>query len=159
VTVRALTVVGVVAVVVLAPAAIAKDFEPGDLRVCNAERCVAITNRPALAALGAFYYGGACPAAATRDGDCMPNERTPPRAAAAVRLGTPAFELRFRNGYVTGIVATARFDRFLSYGVNLGWFRRGRWYRVPPAAAAELRRLTAGLEPLRVTRAVIARSR
>jgi len=157
VTVRALTVVGVV-VAALAQAAIAKDFEPGDLRVCSAERCVAITSRPALSALGAFYYGGACPAAATKDGDCMPDERTP-RAAAAVRLGTPAFELRFRNGYVTGIVATARVDRFLSYGVNLGWFRRGRWYRVPPAAAAELRRLTAGLIPLRVTRAALARSR
>jgi len=151
-------VVGIV-VAVLAPAALAKDFEPGDLRVCNAERCVAITSRPALAALGAFYYGGACPAAATKDGDCMPDERRPPRAASSVRIGAPAFELRFRNGYATGIVATARLDRFLSYGVNLGWFRRGRWYRVPTAAAAELRRLTAGLAPLRVTSGALARSR
>jgi len=150
--------VGVV-VAVLAPAATAKDFQPGDLRVCNVERCVAITSRPALAALGAFYYGGACPRVATLDGDCMPDERRPPRAAPSVRIGAPAFELRFRNGYVTGIVATARLDRFLSYGVNLGWFRRGRWYRVPPASAAELRRLTAGLTPLRVTRAALARSR
>jgi hypothetical protein len=157
VTVRALAALGALAAV-LVPAAHAKDFRPGDLRVCNAERCVAITNRAALEALGGFYYGGTCPPAALKDGACMPNERTPPRAVPAVKLGEPAFELRFRNGYATGIVATARLDRFLSYGVNLGWFRRGRWYRVPAPAARELRRLASDLQPLRVTRAALARS-
>ena len=47
-------------------------------------------------------------------------------------LGAPSFELRFDNDYVTGIVATARLDRFLSYGVNTGRFEAGRWYRVYP---------------------------
>lgn len=140
---RALTCCFVLAVAALvAPAATAKGFGPGDLRICDADRCVAITKRSVLPLLGAFYYHGGRP----------PTARSP-------GLGAPAFELRFDNGYVTGIVATAQLDRFLSYGVNLGHFRRGIWYRVPPRAAAELRRLSAGLRPLRVTRAALARSR
>lgn len=72
---------------------------------------------------------------------------------------TKVLELKFRNGYVPGIVARANLDRFLSYGVYLERFRGGRWYRVPTRAAEELRRLTAQLKPLRLTRASIARSR
>jgi hypothetical protein len=124
-------------------AAQAKDFRPGDLRVCNAKRCVAIVNPEVVAELGPFYYYG----------------RPRPRVAMAPRIGAHAFELRFRNGYPTGIAATARLDRFLSYGVNLERFRRGRWYRLPHAVSVELRRLTAGLAPLRVTRDTFARSR
>lgn len=56
------------------------------------------------------------------------------------------------------MVATAKLDRFLSFGVNLGRFSRGKWYRVPTRGAAELRRLTTALAPLRVTRAALARS-
>ena len=123
--------------------ATAKEFEPGDLRICNAKRCVAITNRPALAALGAFYYMSA----------------KPPLLTPRVQLGAPSFQLRFDNDYVTGIVAAAKLDRFLSYGVNTGRFDAGRWYRVPSSAARELRRLTAGLSPLRVTQAALAKSR
>jgi hypothetical protein len=126
-----------------APAATAKDFAPGDLRVCSGQRCVPITSRPLLKPLGAFYYTG----------------RKPPVVASAPHLGAPAFELRFRNGYATGIVATAKLDRFLSYGVNLGWFTRGQWYRLPSSVARELRTLAAPLEPLRVTHALLARSR
>ena len=122
-------------------AAGAKDFDPGDLRVCNASRCVPIRNRDVLLMLSAFYYGAAQP----------PIARSP-------RMGAPMFELRFRNGYVTGIVATRRVDRFLSYGVHLGHFRRGTWYRLPTEASLELRRLTATLKPLSVTRAALARS-
>jgi hypothetical protein len=134
----------VAALVLLLPArATAKEFEPGDLRICNAVRCVAITQSPALAVLGAFYYIGT---------------KAPP-VAPRPRLGAPAFELRFDNGYVTGIAATADLDRFLSYGVNIGRFQAGRWYRLPPKAARELRRLTVGLRPLRVTRAALERSR
>jgi hypothetical protein len=125
------------------PAATAKDFGPGDLRVCNAHRCAPIVNRAVLPLLGRFYYLDA------RD----------PRVAPRARLGAPYFELRFRNGYVTGIAASARLDRFLSYGVNLGRFHRGVWYRVPARLALELRKLTAGMKPLRVTRAALARSR
>jgi hypothetical protein len=131
------------AALAVTPAATGKDFDPGDLRVCNAHRCVPIVNRAVLPLLGAFYYYGPQPA------------RVAPRAP----LGAQAFELRFRNGYMTGIVATARLDRFLSYGVNLGRFERGIWYRTPARLASELRKLTAGMKPLRVTRAALARSR
>ena len=125
------------------PAATAKDFEPGDLRVCNAHRCVPITNRAVLPLLSSFYY------VAAHD----------PRVAPRVRLGAPAFELRFTNGYVTGIAASTRLDRFLSYGVNTTRFRRGVWYRMPARLALELRKLTAGMKPLRVTQSALARSR
>jgi hypothetical protein len=130
------------AALAVTPAATGKDFGPGDLRVCNAHRCVPIVNRAVLPLLGAFYYG-------SHD----------PRVTPRPRLGAPAFELRFRNGYVTGIVATARLDRFLSYGVNLDRFRRAVWYRMPARLASELRRLTAGMTPQRVTRAALAKSR
>jgi hypothetical protein len=139
---RSVTVLAVVALFV-APAAAAKEFEPGDLRVCNSARCVPITDRPALRALGLFYYTGTAR----------------PQTLPTPRLGTSAFELRFRNGYVTGIVGGRELGRFLSYGVNVGWFRAGRWYRVPDVAANELRRLTAGLKPLLLTRARLDRSR
>lgn len=132
----------VVAVALLVPSASAKDFGPGDIRVCNETRCVAIVNAGAVRQLGPFYYSGPAPA----------RLRTP-------ALGTPFYELRFPNGYATGIVATQRLDRFLSYGVYLGRFSRGVWYAVPPRLAEELRRLTADLRPLRLTRAALAKSR
>jgi hypothetical protein len=124
------------------PSAAAKDFDPGDLRLCNATRCVQVMDRAAAKGIGDFYYA---------DGH-------PPRARA-VPLGAPALELRFRNGYVTGIFATAKLDRFLSYGVHLERFARGRWYQVPDTVAAELRRLAVGLKPFRVTPERLARSR
>lgn len=124
------------------PGAVAKDFGPGDLRVCNGKRCVPIVRPKAVAMLGPFYYTGA-----------------PLRVAPAPRLGAPSFELRFRNGYVTGIVGSARLDRFLSYGVHLERFSRGTWYRVPEPLSRELRRLTAPLRPIPITRASLSRSR
>jgi hypothetical protein len=124
------------------PAAYAKDFGPGDVRVCNAVRCKAIADEDVLPQLSEFYY----------------SSEQPP-SAGVPRLGAPFFELRYRNGYVTGIVAGARLDRFLSYGVHLGHFERGTWYRVPADAARELRELTTGVEPLRLTRAALRRSR
>ncbi len=124
------------------PAAVAKDFQPGDLRLCNSRRCVPVVGARATKALAGFYYTAAQPA-----------------RALPVALGTPAFQLRFRNGYVTGIVATAKLDRFLSYGVYLERFQRGVWYRLPDVAARELRRLAAGLTPLRITQAALDRSR
>jgi hypothetical protein len=89
-------------VLVSSPSASAKDFGPGDLRVCNASRCIPIVKRDVLPLLGSFYYSGPAPA----------HLRTP-------GLGAPYYELRFRNNYVTGIVATRQLDRFLSYGVHL----------------------------------------
>jgi len=123
------------------PAASAKDFQPGDVRLCNATRCVHVVDRAAVTALGHFYYAVGHP----------PQARVVP-------LGAPAYQLRFRNGYVTGLVATAKLDRFLSYGVHLERFARGRWYQVPEAVAAELRRLAAGLRPLRLTQKMLDRS-
>lgn len=120
----------------------AKEFGPGDLRVCNAHRCIPITAPTVLQQLPAFYYGIA-----------------PLAGARAPHLGAIEYELRFRDGYVTGIVASARLDRFLSYGVNGNRFNRGQWYRLPAQMAQALRRLTATLTPVRLTRAAENRSR
>jgi hypothetical protein len=124
------------------PAASAKDFDPGDLRICNATRCVAFVRRSLLRQLGSFYYGRS-------------------RLTPAVRpaLGAPYFELRFTNGYVTGIVATKALNRFLSYGVYLERFHRDRWYAVPAALAREFRSLTARLRPLVLTTGALRKSR
>jgi hypothetical protein len=130
-----------VAALLLLPAASAKDFGPGDLRVCNAQRCVPIVKRSVLPLLGSFYYSG-----------------PPPARPAQPPLGTRYYELRFDNGYVTGIVAGRALDRFLSYGVHLERFEKDVWYSVPPRMSAELARLTAGMQPLRLTRAALAKS-
>lgn len=119
---------------VAVPAPSAKDFRPGDLRVCNANRCVPIKNRTVLRRIGLFYYTGQAPV------------RVQPAA-----LGSRYYELRLRNGYVTGIVATRRLDRFLSNGVNIGRFEQDTWYRVPLKISFELRRLTQTLRPLRLS--------
>jgi hypothetical protein len=140
---RSLLVIGLAALALLAvPSAGAKEFGPGDLRVCNAARCVPITKRTVLPELGRFYYSG----------PSLASVRPP-------ALRTPYLELRFRNGYVTGIVATRRLDRFLSYGVHLERFRRGVWYAVPQELSRELRRLTARMRPQVLSRAALARSR
>jgi hypothetical protein len=55
------------------------------------------------------------------------------------------------NGYASGMVATTWLNRFRAYGVICGRFVRGRWYRFPPRAVAEIRRLTADMQPLRVS--------
>src|SRR6266487_945000 len=118
---RPIAVLAVLALI-LSAAAAAKEFRPGDLRICNAKRCVAITDQGVLDTLSAFYYG----------------DKKPSRVSAP-RRHVPYFELRFTNGYVTGIVATSRLDRFLSYGVYLERFRRGSWYRTPARLAREFR--------------------
>lgn len=134
------TFVAVTALVAL-PAASAKDFQPGDVRICNTTHCVAVIDRDALRLLAAFYYG----------------DRTPARVRRPT-LGVPYYELRYRNGYATGIVATRRLDRFLSYGVVSGRFTRHHWYRVPLKVSREFRRLTGDLRPLRLNRAALAKS-
>jgi hypothetical protein len=132
------TVVGVAAFA--APLADAK-FRSAELRVCNPSRCVAIVDPDIIPRLG-YFYGGSR----------LVRLRRP-------ALGTRYYELRFRNGYVTGIAAGQRLGRFLSYGVNLDRFKRGRWYAVPQRVSAELRRLTVGMRPYHLTRAALARSR
>jgi hypothetical protein len=139
---RAFLVALLAAALLALPSASAKNFGPGDLRVCNATRCVPIVKADAVKRLGPFYYSG--PALAH---------------VSAPALGAPYYQLRFRNNYVTGIVATGQLDRFLSYGVHLERFTRDTWYAVPARLSAELRRLTAGLRPLHVTQAALAKSR
>lgn len=124
-----------------ASAAGAKDLAPGDLRVCNATRCVPIADRAVLRSLSAFLYG-------TR----------PAPQARRVRAGAPTFALRFRNGYLAGIVGSPKLDRVLVNGLNCGRFRRGVWYRLPARAVREVRRLAALLQPVRLTRARVPRS-
>jgi hypothetical protein len=139
---RVLLLAVLAAALLVLPSASAKDFGPGDLRVCNETRCVPIVKSEVLPQLRSFYYSG----------PALAHVGQPP-------LGTPYYQLRFRNNYVTGIVATGQLDRFLSYGVHLERFARNQWYAVPARLSAELRRLTAGLRPLRVTRAALAKSR
>ena len=128
-------------VLVLPQVASTKDFQPGDLRLCNSTRCESVTNRDVLPLLGSFYYAGRTPTQVRRPS-----------------FGTPYYELRFRNGYVTGIIATRHLDRFLSYGVDLGRFARSKWYGVPRRLSREFRRLSIGLRPLRLTRVALAKS-
>jgi hypothetical protein len=94
-----------------------------------------------LRLLASFYYGDSTPVRVRRP-----------------KLGVPYYELRYRNGYVTGIIATRRLDRFLSYGVVLGRFTRDQWYKVPHKVSREFRRLTVGLRPLRLSPAAVAKS-
>jgi hypothetical protein len=138
----ALVVLVAVSALVALPAASAKDFKPGDVRICNSDRCRAVADPKALAVLARFYYDG----------------RTTLARMTRPRLGQPYYKLRYPNGYVTGIVATRPLNRFLSYGVVLGRFTRYYWYEIPPAASRDLRRLTVGLRPLRLSRAAIAKS-
>jgi len=125
----AILAVGLVA----APAATAKEFRPGDLRVCGRSQCVPIVGKRLLRSLSRLYYGPG------------PVHRTEP-----VRRGAVAFAFRWRDGWAAGLVAGIGLDRFRSHGVFYGRFQRGRWYRVPAEAAAALRKLTTGAKPLRV---------
>jgi hypothetical protein len=115
----------------VAPTAGAKDFKPGDVRVCVAATCLPLKNVAALDALSAFYYSSA----------------RHPRVATAPRARAPFVELKYRNGYVTGIAAGTRFDHFLSYGVNLGQFRARTWYAIPERARLAIASLAAKLHP------------
>ena len=125
----------------LAPAG-AKDIGPGGLRLCGERSCVSIVDRSLLSIISRFYYGGPEPA-----------------ETRAPRVGAPYFQLKFSNGYITGIVATAQLDRFRSGGVNMGQFSMEDWYRVPAKAALGLHKLAAKLRPLRVTETTIGPTR
>ncbi|MGH3008928.1 MAG: hypothetical protein ACRDLM_05905 [Gaiellaceae bacterium] len=129
------------ALIVVGPAS-AKDFRPGDVRACGTHHsCVALAGQKALDSLSGFYYGS----------------RTPARAAAP-RAHSPYLRLLYSDGYVTGVVAGARFNRFLSFGVNTGQFAVGTWYRVPAAVSRELRRLARNLSPGSLPRNILRRS-
>jgi hypothetical protein len=115
------------------PAALAKDIQPGDLRLCGRDRCVPIEDPSLIPRMGSFLWGPARVVHAQR-----------------VRPGTRAFKLRFRNGHVWGMVATAKLNRFRAYGFDCRRFEYGEWYRVPPRVAAAWRALTHGVRPLPV---------
>ena len=125
------------AVLVGAQVSSAKDFRPGDLRLCNARECVTLVRRRLLRELSAFVYGEARVARAPK-----------------LRRGAPVLELRFENGYVPGLVGGAKLDRFRSHGVICGRFTRGVWYLVPPQLAHDLRGAAGRLTPLRLSGSV-----
>jgi hypothetical protein len=131
---RRVVAVLVLAGLIAASAASAKEFDPGDLRLCNGHECKVLVDRELLRGLGSFIYG----------------QRTPVRAATP-RHGAPVLRLTFRNGYVAGDVGGVRLDRFRSHGVICGRFQQGVWYRLPPRIAHGLGRAAGQLEPLRFT--------
>lgn len=115
-----------------ASAASAKDFQPGDLRVCGvAGHCVPVVQQSLLNRISSFYYSAG-----------------KPPVAAAPPMGKPAYQLVFSDGYVSGIVVE---NRFLSYGVNLGRFSTSVWYRLPSSATSALHGLSRSLRPLRLS--------
>jgi hypothetical protein len=138
---RLLPPTALVLVALLVPVqASAKNFRPGQLRICDEQRCVSIADQKVLNALARFFYGAPAPA-----------------EIRAPRLGASYLQIKGSNGYLVGIAATARLDRFRSRGMGL--FGPDSWYRVPARAALALRTLAAGLQPLPVTPSTIARTR
>ncbi|HET6173820.1 MAG TPA: hypothetical protein VFD90_14500 [Gaiellales bacterium] len=136
-------IVGLALAALLAAAAApaeAKHFRPGELKLCNDTICVRIFDRSLLDGLSRFSFltGG-------------PEVGKP-------RLGAPLFQIKVDGGYVTGIVATKRLERFRSGGMGTR-FGPDDWYRVPPTVASALRKLSAGMQPLRVTQSTVDRTR
>jgi hypothetical protein len=138
---RALCALVVASLGAAAPAA-AKGFGPGDLVICDARRCAPVMDRTAAEAASSLIFTG-----------------RQPRAVPAPRLGARSFELRYRTGYVLGMVGGPRLGRFLSFGVVLERFHRGSWYQVPPTLARELRVLTSGLRAAPITPRSLGRAR
>ena len=68
---------------IVSPAATAKDFKPGDLRVCGVRRCVPITDREVLGTFGSFLYRFSTPR---------------PQIVRRPARGAPTVDLRFRDG-------------------------------------------------------------
>jgi hypothetical protein len=111
----------------------AKEIRPGELRICGQSHCRTVTEPRQARAFSSLLWG---------DG-LVPRAPTP-------RVGSPVFQLRFKDGPAGAIVnATA----IRVHGLNCGRFRRGLWYRLPKL----LRGLTRGLEPRRLG-AVVPRS-
>ena len=121
-----LWIVAVSALLLGTPAASAKDFRPGDLRVCGAVHCRVVTERAQARTFSAFLYG---------------NGR--PRRASAPRVGSPVFQLRLKDGFVAALLSPAAIR---VHGLFCERFVRGRWYRLP----SSLRNIGAGLEPKRL---------
>jgi hypothetical protein len=132
-------VFGALAVVVLvaASASSAKEFRPGDVRLCDARQCVSLGEQRLLFELSSFVYGD-----------------TRVRRVQPLRRGAPVLQLRYRDGYVPGLLGRDGLDRFRSHGVICGRFVRGVWYRVPAPLARDLRMAAVRLNPLRFSGSV-----
>lgn len=115
------------------PAARAKEFPPGDLFICGAAQCREVTQAVQARAFSSLLWGD------------LPAGRAP-----TPLVGSPVYQLRFRNG-PAGVILTA--TAFRVHGLNCGRFQRGRWYRLPRV----LQGLTTGLRPKRL-RAHVPRS-
>jgi hypothetical protein len=135
---RRLVLLLAAAALICVSAGAAKDFKPGGLRVCSATRCVPVMDRVVLRTFTAFFYGD-----------------SPVAIAQAPRRGAPAFQLRYRDGYLAGVIGGLRLDRIAVNGLNCGRFRHRVWYRLPARVVLEVRRLAAPLEPLRINRASV----
>jgi hypothetical protein len=109
----------------LVPAASAKEIPSGGLFICGARHC-RVVNAPATRAFSSLLWG-------------------PGRvySAPTPRVGSPIFQLRFKDG-PAGVIMNA--TAFRVHGLFCERFRRGQWYRLPRA----LRGLTTGLEPKRL---------
>jgi hypothetical protein len=118
--------VAVVLMLVVVAGALAKEIRPGDLLICGSTHCRAVTKPEQARAFSNLLWG---PGHVVR--------------APTPRVGSPVFQLRFKNGPV-GATITATAIRV--YGLYCGRFERGRWYRLPRS----LRGLTAGLAPRRL---------
>jgi hypothetical protein len=110
----------------LVPAANAKEFRPGDLRVCGATQCRLFKDAPTSRRISELLYGA-----------------TPVIRARTPRVGSPVFQLRFEGG-PAGVILNE--TAFRVHGLNCGRFQRGQWYRLP----RPLQRLAAGLKPKRL---------
>jgi hypothetical protein len=95
--------------------AAAKEFPPGELRVCGAKQCRVVTDGQSRA-FSALLWG---------DGRA--------RRAPTPRIGSPIYQLRFENGRAGAVInATA----IRVHGLNCGRFERGKWYRLPTTSEA-----------------------
>jgi hypothetical protein len=97
----------------------------GELLVCGARQCRGLTAKQERAFQALLWGEGRVARAPTP------------------RVGSPVFQLRFKDG-PGGAIVNATGIRV--HGLNCGRFRRGRWYRLPPG----LLDLTSGLKPKRL---------
>ena len=125
---------GILAIALVAAAgASAKEIRPGDLRICGATQCRVVNDPGQARAFGNLLWGSSRVVRAP----------TP-------RVGTPIFQLRFRDGPAGAIISATAIR---VHGLNCRRFQRGKWYRLP----ASLRGVTVWLKPKRL-RASIPRS-
>ena len=105
----------------------AKEIRPGELRICGAKQCRVVNDAATARGFASLLWG-----------------ESRIRRAPTPRVGSPVYQLRFRDG-PAGAIISATSIRVA--GLNCGRFQRGKWYRLP----RKLRGLTEGLEPRRLS--------